>query len=92
MYSILVYLPLTALTADTLTSYGSMPCFQDNFWVLAENISIIVAAAGEFSNYQFITDVIQEKIISETSLNDCITTKLKTLLFWLSRTAICLQQ
>lgn len=44
-----------------------------------------MAAAGEYSDYQFIRDAVQEKITYETSLNDGISLKPKALHTWLSR-------
>lgn len=44
-----------------------------------------MAAAGEYSDYQFIRDAIQEKIMTENCLNDGISLKPKALYTWLSR-------
>ncbi|KAL4112331.1 hypothetical protein QTP88_016141 [Uroleucon formosanum] len=74
-----------ALAADTLTSYGSMACFQNNPRILTVNQNIIVAAAGEYSDYQFIRDVVEDKVRTEKSLNDGISMKPKALHTWLSR-------
>jgi len=52
---------------------------------LQVNKNIILAAAGEYSDYQFIRDAVQEKITNETSLNDGISMKPKALHTWLSR-------
>jgi len=49
------------------------------------NENIILAAAGEYSDYQFIRDAVQEKIRTEKSLNDGISLKPKALYTWLSR-------
>jgi len=49
------------------------------------NQNIIVAAAGEYSDYQFIRDVVEEKVRTEKSLNDGISMKPKALHTWLSR-------
>lgn len=49
------------------------------------NKNIIVAAAGEYSDYQFIRDTIEEKVMTEKSLNDGISLKPKALHTWLSR-------
>lgn len=49
------------------------------------NKNIILAAAGEYSDYQFIRDAIQEKITTEKSMNDGISLKPKALYTWLSR-------
>lgn len=49
------------------------------------NKNIIVAAAGEYSDYQFIRDAVEEKIMIEKSLNDGISLKPKALHTWLSR-------
>lgn len=52
---------------------------------LQVNKNIILAAAGEFSDYQFIRDAIEEKVRTETSLHDGISMKPKALYTWLSR-------
>lgn len=44
-----------------------------------------MAAAGEYSDYQFIRDAVNEKVMIEKSLNDGISLKPKALHTWLSR-------
>lgn len=55
------------------------------YYILQVNKNIIVAAAGEYSDFQFIRDAIEEKVGSEKSLNDGISLKPKALHTWLSR-------
>lgn len=49
------------------------------------NKNIIVAASGEYSDFQFIRDAVEEKVRTEISLNDGISMKPKALHTWLSR-------
>lgn len=49
------------------------------------NKNVILAAAGEYSDYQFIRDSVEEKVRIEDCLNDGISMKPKALHTWLSR-------
>ncbi|XP_050422900.1 proteasome subunit beta type-4 [Adelges cooleyi] len=74
-----------AVAADVLTSYGSMACFQNNPRILTVNKNILLAAAGEYSDFQYVRDLIEQKVNAETCLNDGIALKPKALYTWLSR-------
>lgn len=73
------------IAADTLGSYGSMARFRDVPRLLKVNKNIILGAGGDYGDYQYLKDIIQQKIINEECLDDGFTLQPKALYSWLTR-------
>jgi len=73
------------IAADILTSYGSLARFRDCSRVMHVNDNIILGAGGDYADYQFLKDVIQQKILEEECLDDGFSLKPKALHCWLTR-------
>lgn len=73
------------MAADTLGSYGSMARFPDLQRILKVNDKTVVGAGGDYADFQFISDVIQQKQIDEDCRDDGFTMKPKALHSWLTR-------
>ena len=53
------------LAADTLASYGSLARFPDVQRVLRVNDTTIVACTGDFADFQFLSEILEQKQIDE---------------------------
>ncbi|KDR12542.1 proteasome subunit beta type-4 [Zootermopsis nevadensis] len=74
-----------AIAADVLCSYGSLARFRDCPRVMHVNDNIILGAGGDYADYQYLKDVIEQKILEEECLNDGFSLKPKALHCWLTR-------
>lgn len=75
------------IAADTLVSYGSMARFKDKDRIMAVNNKTVVAASGDYADFQFIRGLIEEMQIDEEEWNDSIELKPKGLHSWITRVA-----
>lgn len=57
------------IAADILASYGSLARFRDCSRVMHVNDNIILGAGGDYADYQFLKDVIQQKMYVSKSLH-----------------------
>ncbi|XP_067004054.2 proteasome subunit beta type-4 [Anabrus simplex] len=73
------------IAADVLGSYGSLARFRDISRVMKVNDNIILGAGGDYADYQYLKDIIQQKVIDEQCLDDGFSLKPKSLLCWLTR-------
>ncbi|KAG1684712.1 Proteasome subunit beta type-4 [Nymphon striatum] len=73
------------IAADTLGSYGSLARFRNCPRVLRVNDTTILGAGGDYADYQFVSSIIEQKIIEEECANDGFNVKPKSLYSWLTR-------
>lgn len=73
------------LAADMLGSYGSLARFRNLSRVKAVNNSTGIAVAGDYADYQFLNDVLEQKIIEDECLDDGHGYSPKSLFSWLTR-------
>lgn len=73
------------VASDTLGSYGSLARFPDLQRILKVNESTIVAAGGDYADYQFLSEIITQKQIDEDCKDDGFKMKPKALFAWLTR-------
>ncbi|KAH3865032.1 hypothetical protein DPMN_028070, partial [Dreissena polymorpha] len=50
------------LAADKLGSYGSMAKFRDLTRLLKVNDQTVVGAGGDYADYQFLTEIIEQRV------------------------------
>ncbi|KAG8227564.1 hypothetical protein J437_LFUL000664 [Ladona fulva] len=81
----IVYNGGVAIAADILGSYGSLARFRDCPRVMKVNENIILGAGGDYADFQYLKDIIEQKIIDEECLDDGFTLKPKSLYCWLTR-------
>lgn len=75
------------IAADTLVSYGSMARFRNCERVMVVNDQTVVAATGDYADYQFLTNIIKQKQISEKQWADGIQLYPAALHSWVTRVA-----
>jgi 20S proteasome subunit beta 7 len=73
------------IAADMLGSYGSLAKFRDCPRVMKVNETTILGAGGDYADYQFLHDIIEQKVIDEDCLDDGFHIKPKSLYCWLTR-------
>ncbi|XP_052263874.1 proteasome subunit beta type-4-like isoform X2 [Dreissena polymorpha] len=73
------------LAADKLGSYGSMAKFRDLTRLLKVNDQTVVGAGGDYADYQFLTEIIEQRVIEEECLNDGFGYTPNSLFSWLTR-------
>ncbi|KAH3707083.1 proteasome subunit beta type-4-like [Dreissena polymorpha] len=73
------------LAADKLGSYGSMAKFRDLTRLLKVNDQTVVGAGGDYADYQFLTEIIEQRVIEEECLNDGFGYTPSSLFSWLTR-------
>ncbi|PSN47440.1 Proteasome subunit beta type-4 [Blattella germanica] len=73
------------IAADILGSYGSLARFRECPRVMKVNDNIILGAGGDYADFQYLKDVIQQKILEEECLDDGFILKPKSLHCWLTR-------
>ncbi|KAJ4443872.1 hypothetical protein ANN_05659 [Periplaneta americana] len=74
-----------AIAADILGSYGSLARFRDCPRVMKVNDNIILGAGGDYADFQYLKDVIEQKILEEECLDDGFSLKPRALHCWLTR-------
>ena len=75
------------MAADTLVSYGSMARYKNCERIKVVNSNTIVGAAGDYADYQFLTDIITQKQIEERQWNDGLQLYPAALHSWITRVA-----
>lgn len=75
------------VAADTLVSYGSMARFRSCDRILVVNSSTVVAATGDYADYQYLTKIIKQKQIDEKQWNDGLQLYPAALHSWITRVA-----
>jgi len=73
------------ISADMLGSYGSLARFRDCSRLLKVNDTTLIGAAGDYADFQYLTNVIQQQVIDEECLNDGFGYTPKALHCWLTR-------
>merc|ERR1712096_109320 len=73
------------IAADTLGSYGSMARFPDLKRILKVNDSTVLGAGGDYADFQFLSEIIEQKQIDEDCKDDGFNLKPKALHCWLTR-------
>ena len=58
------------MAADTLASYGSLSRFKDVRRMKAINTTTAIGASGEYSDFQYISTVLDDLVIKDESLGD----------------------
>ncbi|EDV26137.1 uncharacterized protein TRIADDRAFT_23895 [Trichoplax adhaerens] len=58
------------IAADTLGSYGSLARFRDISRLLKVNEKVAIGASGDYADFQFIRDIINQKVLDGKCLND----------------------
>lgn len=75
------------IAADTLVSYGSMARFRNCERIKVVNNHTVVAATGDYADYQFLTKIIRQKQIDEKQWNDGLELYPAALHSWITRVA-----
>lgn len=73
------------IAADTLVSYGSLARFRSCERVMVVNKNTVVAATGDYADYQYITNIIKQKQIDEKQWNDGLQLYPAALHSWITR-------
>jgi len=73
------------IAADTLVSYGSMARFSSCQRIKVVNKKTIVAATGDYADYQFLTKIIHQKHIDDKQWNDGLELYPAALHSWITR-------
>ncbi|KAK3760729.1 hypothetical protein RRG08_009364 [Elysia crispata] len=73
------------MAADMLGSYGSLARFRDCPRLLKVNDTTVLGAAGDYADFQYLSNVIQQQVIDEECLNDGFGYTPKSLHCWLTR-------
>lgn len=73
------------VACDTLVSYGSMARFKNCERVKVVNDHTVVAATGDYADYQFLTKIIHQKQIDEKQWNDGLQLYPAALHSWITR-------
>lgn len=58
------------MAADTLGSYGSLARFTDNRRILSIHEKTLLGASGDFSDFQYLTDKLDEMEVNDFNMND----------------------
>ncbi|XP_046675278.1 proteasome subunit beta type-4-like [Homalodisca vitripennis] len=73
------------MSADMLGSYGSLARFPNCPRLVRVNKNILIGASGDYADFQYLKDIIQQKIIDEDCMDDGFNLKPKSLYCWLTR-------
>lgn len=73
------------IAGDMLVSYGNLARYHNVDRVFKINENIILGVSGDYADFQFIKQLIDEMILSHYSMEDKITMKPKDLYTWLTR-------
>jgi len=73
------------MTADTLGSYGSLARFPSCTRIVNVNKNILIGVSGDYADFQYLKDIVQQKIIDEDCMDDGFKLKPKSLHCWLTR-------
>lgn len=73
------------IAADTLGSFGSLARFRKLDRIMEVNKQIILGAGGDYADFQYLSDVIKQKVIDESCMDDGFLLKPKSLHCWITR-------
>ncbi|KAF5301635.1 hypothetical protein FQA39_LY10682 [Lamprigera yunnana] len=73
------------IAGDLLASYGSLARYRDCPRIFKVNDKIILGAGGDYADFQYVKDLIEQKIIDEECLDDGFNLKPRSLYCWLTR-------
>jgi len=73
------------IAADILASYGSLARYRNCERIMKVNDNIILGAGGDYADYQYIKNIIEQKTLEEQCLDDGFKLKPKSLYCWLTR-------
>lgn len=73
------------IAGDKLVSYGNLARYHNVDRVFKINENIILGMSGDYADFQFIKQYIDENILSDFSSDDKISLKPKDLFTWLTR-------
>lgn len=73
------------IAGDLLGSYGSLARYRNCPRVIKVNDNILLGAGGDYGDFQYVKDFIEQKIIDEECLDDGMKLKPKSLYSWLTR-------
>ncbi|KAF0300457.1 Proteasome subunit beta type-4 [Amphibalanus amphitrite] len=73
------------IAADKLGSYGSLARYQNIGRLMRVNDHVILGCTGDYADFQFLRDIIDQKMIDEECLDDGIVTRAPALHCWLTR-------
>jgi len=73
------------MAADQLGSYGSLARFRDCKRIFKVNDTTCIGAAGDYADFQFLSNVIEQQVIDEECLNDGFSYTPSALHSWLTR-------
>lgn len=75
------------VAADTLVSYGSLARFKTCERIMVVNKHTLVAATGDYADYQYLTGIIKQKQIQEKQWDDGLHLYPHALHSWITRVA-----
>ncbi|XP_072173606.1 proteasome subunit beta type-4-like [Diadema setosum] len=73
------------IAADMLGSYGSLARFRNISRVSKVNDNTVISGAGDYADFQYLTEILEQKIIDDECLNDGHSFTPKALFSWLTR-------
>lgn len=73
------------IAADVLGSYGSLARFRDCKRLMKVNDYCLLGAAGDYADFQYLKDVIEQRMIDDRAYDDKFHMKPKSLLTYLTR-------
>lgn len=73
------------IAADRLGSYDSLARFRGISRVMKVNERTVIGAGGDYADFQFLQDIIEQRVIEEECLDDGISYTPKSLHSWLTR-------
>lgn len=73
------------VAADTLGSYGSMARFRNLSRVMKVNDSTVMSAAGDYADFQYLRDELQQMVIDEEILSDGFSMPPSAIHSWITR-------
>ncbi|KAK6179941.1 hypothetical protein SNE40_012186 [Patella caerulea] len=73
------------IAADMLGSYGSLARFRNISRLSKINDSTVIGCGGDYADFQFLSSVIEQRVIDEECLNDGFGFTPKSMFSWLTR-------
>lgn len=73
------------IAGDMLVSYGNLARYHNVDRVFNINENIVIGISGDYADFQFLKQIIDETILADFSMDDKIALKPKDLYTWLTR-------
>lgn len=73
------------LAADTLGSYGTLARYRDLSRVSVVNDATVIAAGGDYADFQYLKSIIEQRVIDENCYDDGFNYTPQSLFSWLTR-------